>query len=366
MATLRPHGDVMTRSFPKSAQLSAHLAVILALLGASTTAAAPHRVPGGAANAEPGQAAATSDTRARQQPQQEPTDSTAALLARGGAFTASVEMVRVPVIVVDGDGSFVQNLASDDFAVRDGRRDHSVDHFVSDAEPVIVGVLLDASATMAMWSNDAGVAVENIARTLRPEDELFLISYGTEVAMLQEPTRDKDALLRALEGYGSQDAADRALYDAIAQGLGTLRGSPIEKRSLIVIGSGGDTASELGELSLRQLISVAGVTIHTIAMTPPSASAAATGRQLGRLRTLPEIAGFTAGFVARRPRAAAARVSSTRWSAAAGADISSYLKHQYLLHYAPQDPPRPGTWRSIRVNVSGEHREIRARSGYTR
>ena len=42
------------------------------------------------------------------------------------------------------------------------------------------------------------------------------------------------------------------------------------------------------------------------------------------------------------------------------------MKHQYLLHYAPQNPPRPGTWRSIRVVVEGDPETIRARSGYMR
>jgi len=57
---------------------------------------------------------------------------------------------------------------------------------------------------------------------------------------------------------------------------------------------------------------------------------------------------------------------AAQWFEAAGIDITTYMKHQYLLHYAPQNPPRPGTWRSIRVMVKGAPETIRARSGYTR
>lgn len=352
----------MNRSYPLSASLPVF--VLLALVTSATVAAAQQAAtdPDGL-----GRRQSAADTVApRQAERQEPGDAAASLLARGGAFTASVEMVRVPVIVVDDDGSFVQNLTRDDFAVHDGRRDHSVDHFISDAEPVIVGVLVDASVEMRALSDDVRIAVERIAHNLRPDDELFLISYGADVAMLHGPTADKESLVRAMGGYTIGDAADRALYDAIGSGLSALQVSPIEKRSLIVIGAGGDTASELGELSARQLISLAGVTIHAIAMAPQSARTMPVAAQIGRLRTLSEIAAFTAGFVARRPRLAARYGGASGWSAAAGTDLSTYLKHQYLLHYAPQDPPRPGTWRSIRVNVAGKHREIRARSGYTR
>lgn len=364
----------MLRSSPTHAPFPALLIALSLLLGASTTAIAQQPATG-ADGREAEQRPSTQGAAPVTAQKAQQADDITSLLARGGAFTASVEMVRVPVIVVDDDGAFVTDLAAGDFAVRDGRHDHPVDHFVSDAEPVVVGILVDASAEMRPWGDDARVAVEHIAANLRPDDELFLLAYGAEVAVLHEPTRDKSGIAAAMGGYATQDGDGRALYDAIEEGLSTLSRSPIDKRSLIIIGGGGDTASDMGELAVRELISRSGVTIHAIAMATrrtsprraPGASARmVAARRVGRLRTLPEIASYTAGLIARRPRLAATYRSVADWPAAAGTDVSAYLKHQYLLHYAPQNPPRPGTWRAIRVEVAGKHREIRARSGYTR
>jgi VWFA-related protein len=298
---------------------------------------------------------------ARQSP-----DGTADLIARSGGFSASVEMVRVPVIVVDKGGAFVENLEPTAFAVRDGGKRHAVDHFVSDAEPVSVGILLDASSAMRDYEDDVLQAVARIANNLRADDELFLVAYGPSVAMLQEPTSNKGAVVAAMSDYASWDGADRALYDALDRGLSALESSRYDKRSLIVIGAGGDTASALGEVTVQQHIHRTGVTIHAISLAPRSARVVNSPSRVNRLQTLPEMVEFTGGLLARRPELTGRYGGTAGWLAAAGNDISTYVKHQYLLHYAPQSPPRPGTWREIRVVVAGEHKEIRARSGYVR
>ena len=105
-------------------------------------------------------------------------------LARGGGFSASVEMVRVPVVVEGKNNVFIRNLEAEDFAVRDGGKTHAVDFFVSDAKPLVVGILVDASEAMRPYAEDVRLAVESAATNLRPEDEVFLITYGPSVAML--------------------------------------------------------------------------------------------------------------------------------------------------------------------------------------
>jgi VWFA-related protein len=304
---------------------------------------------------------------AQQQQQQHPAnDDVAALMARSGGFSATVEMVRVPVIVVDDDGDFIRNLGPDAFAVRDGGKRYDVDHFVSDADPVAVGILLDASAVMGPFEQDVRTAVARIAYNLRPQDELFLISYGPGVAMLQPPTDDKDAVVDALDDYALWNGADRALHDAVDRGLRALEQSRFDKRSLIIIGAGGDTASNTGELAVQQHIHRTGVTIHAISLAPRSRRGINAPAFVNRLQTLPEIVEFTGGLLARKPQLTARFGGVSGWIATAGNDISNYVKHQYLLHYTPLSPPRPGTWREIRVEVAGRHHEVRARSGYMR
>ena len=79
-----------------------------------------------------------------------------------------------------------------------------------------------------------------------------------------------------------------------------------------------------------------------------------------------EIVRYTGGLIAQRPPLWGRYGGAAPWFEAAGTAITTYVKHQYLLHYAPENPPRPGTWRSIRVMIDGNVETIRARSGYIR
>ena len=314
----------------------------------------------------PASAARSPQQQPQAQGQQQPPGNGVAGLARGGGFSALVEMVRVPVIVEDSNGFFIQNLAAEDFQVLDGGKNHPVDFFVSDAEPLVVGILVDASEAMKPYADDARLAIEHAANNLRPDDEVFLIAYGPSVAMLAAPTADKLEVVSALADYATRDGADRALYDAIDLGLSTLERSAYEKRSLLIIGAGGDTASDVGELGVQQHIHRVGVAIHAIVLSQRPTRILNAPSRVNRLQTLPELVEYTGGMPAPRPPSWSLYGSAAQWFKTAGTDITTYMKHQYLLHYAPQSPPRPGTWRSIRVVVEGDPEKIRARSGYVR
>jgi VWFA-related protein len=289
-------------------------------------------------------------------------------LARGGGFTASVEMVRVPVVVIDGRNEFVRSLGESDFAVRDGGRTYRVEHFVADTEPTAVGILVDSGSDMAPYLDDLRRAVTTIAAELRANNELFLIGFAGHVETLAPLTTDRLEIAAALERLRPvQDADARRLYDAAAQGLRLLGDARHDKRSLIVIGAGLDLGSRIGELDLQRAIHDAGVTIHAIDMSAPGApSRRAREPRVNRVQTLPELVRFSGGLLARRPAVPERFGGVGNWLESAGASISRYVNHQYLLHYTPLDPPRTGSWRTIRVEVTGNYKEVRARSGYMR
>ena len=288
--------------------------------------------------------------------------------ARGGGFNASVEMVRVPVVAIDEEGIFVTGLDKSSFEIKDGGKDHLVDFFVSDADPLAIGILVDVSEGMKPYAEGIRLAVERASNNLRPDDEIFLATYGSKVTMLAKPTADK---LQVAPTFTSAEntywqATDRALYDAIELGLSTLERSTYEKRSLLIIGADGDTVSNAGELVVQQHIHRVGVTIHAVVLSQRQTQIRNTPSRVNRLQTLPEIVRYTGGLLAQRPRQWGRFVDATGWIQASATDITTYVKHQYLLHYAPQNPPRPGTWRSIRVAIEGNPEKVRARSGYIR
>jgi len=130
-----------------------------------------------------------------------------------------------------------------------------------------------------------------------------------------------------------------------------------------VVGADADTSSSAGELAVQQDLRRAGVSVHAIVLTDRSHAEA---ERVNRAQTIPEIVLFTGGLLARRPTNAGRYGGVAGWLEIAGTDISTYVKHQYLLHYTPMNPPRPGTWRSISVRVAVDYKQVRARSGYMR
>lgn len=292
-----------------------------------------------------------------------PTPST---LERSGGFSATVEMVRVPVVVIDRRGAFIGDLQQSNFIVEDGGKSHPVAHFVSDTEPATVGIVVDASTTMAPYTDGIRAAVMRAANNLRTDDELFLIEYGTTATTLSPPSTDKSAFALALAGYKPNDS-DRALFDAVELGLSTLENATHDKRSLILIGAGADTSSSTGELTLQQDIRRTGVSIHAIVLADRAGPGDhAAPARVNRVQSIPEIVRFTGGLLAQRPANAERFGGVTGWLETSGNDISTYVKHQYLLHYIPLNPPNPGTWRSIRVRLDVAFKQVRARSGYIR
>lgn len=288
--------------------------------------------------------------------------------ARGGGFNVSVEIVRVPVVAIDKDGVFVSGLDQANFEIQDGGKNHAVDFFVSDVDPVAIGILVDISEGMKPYAEGVRLAIEQVSNSLRPDDEIFLATYGSKVTMLTKPTVDK---LQVAPTFTSTDSTywqttDRALYDAVELGLSMLERSTYEKRSLLIIGAGGDTASNAGELTVQQHIHRVGLTIHAVVLSQRKTQIHNTPSRVNRLQTLPEIVRYTGGLLAQRPRQWDRYVDAIGWIQASATDITTYVKHQYLLHYAPQNPPRPGTWRSIRVVIDGNPEKVRARSGYIR
>jgi len=302
--------------------------------------------------------------RVGQAPAAAPQNPTPAPRARSGGFSAAVEMVRVPVVVVDDKGDFIRDLDKTNFTVLDGGTRHVVEHFVSDAEPATVGIVVDASAAMAPYTDQVRAAIMRVANNLRLDAELFLISYGATAKTLSSRSQDKFAFAMALAGYAPK-GNDRALFDAIELGLATLQNATYDKRSLILVGAGADTSSHVGEATLQQDIRRSGVSIHAIVLAERTERGGGA-RRINRVQTLPEIVLFTGGMLAQRPPNAEHYGGLSGWLEASGTDISTYVKHQYLLHYSPQNPPRPGTWRSISVRLDVKYEKVRARSGYIR
>jgi hypothetical protein len=269
-------------------------------------------------------------------------------------FSASIEMVRVPVVVTDIEGAFITGLDRRNFLVLDGPAVQPIEHFVSDNEPTSVGILLDASAEMAPFADLVRVAAQKLADELKEADELFLISAGASAQLLSPPSKDRGLLQSAVARFLPGDVSDRAFYDAIALALSELDHSSFDKRALILFTTGDESASRVDATDLMKAAQRLGVAIHLVHLSTTGAPA------------VEDLVRLSGGLIARRPGIEDRYGGIGVWLDLAIADICRYVNNQYLLHYTPLSPPPPGMWRRIRVKVDVPFEEVRARSGYVR
>lgn len=176
------------------------------------------------------------------------------------------DLVVVPVFVTDGRGRRFSGLTQSDFRVLDNGRPIETSYFAAGAESVALLFLLDAS----------GSTRETI--TQQREAALALFSQFGErsrVAVMQfresaEPTQDFTRDLRAArKGFQIASLPDRrtAIFDAARDSIrafSTAGGSAAERRIVILISDGLDTASTNTPASVIAEANAGGVSFYVI------------------------------------------------------------------------------------------------------
>jgi len=257
-----------------------------------------------------------------------------------------VDVVQVAATVTDGDGRLVKGLGREDFRVFEDGRPQEVSHFIgSDSERELV-VAVDMSGSMHPAMATCREAVKRFLASLRPIDRVTLLAFNDTVFTVARREAAPDARLRAVDRLRSWGST--SFYDAVLRGLDLLekhRG----RRALVVFSDGEDMVSHATADDVRRRIEVSATPVYVVAQ--------GKGMREPRLRqVLDRVAGVSGGraFYTERIDELDGVFS----------EIGEDLASQYLLAYAPEDRVKDGGWRTIRVEVAGKQRAVRARQGY--
>jgi Ca-activated chloride channel homolog len=269
-------------------------------------------------------------------------------------FHVDVKLVSIFVNVTDKNGALVGGLTRDNFAVYEDNRLQEIAVFERQSElPLNLTLAIDTSGSVHKDMSEEANAARHFARAiLRPQDQMSVLQFSTEVHELQ-PFTNKPALIDRALGELHSDFAT-ALYDAICIGSEKLGGKQ-GRKVLVVISDGDDTVrnstyAQALEAALRDE-----VMIYSLIDVPIEASA---GRDLGGEHALITIAEQTGGkyfYV------------SDGGLDKAFAKVSDDLRTQYLIGYYPHHQV-PGTnFHRLTVTIpraaAGEF-NIRNKTGY--
>src|SRR5947208_15563182 len=152
-----------------------------------------------------------------------------------------VALVNVVATVTDETGHYISDLTENDLIVLEDGKEQKISHFSQSNElPVSMGLLLDSSGSMERKIGTATTAVERFIRSIHRADDIFLMTFANRPDLRQEFTDDRERLGRALRrvvvGGGT------ALYDAMDEGLQKIKRGKHEKKALLLITDGEDTA----------------------------------------------------------------------------------------------------------------------------
>jgi VWFA-related protein len=298
----------------------------------------------------------------------------------------SVNEVIVPVTVTDDKGKFVSDLDKKDFQIFEDNKAQPIEFFTRERnQPVVIGFLVDLSASSKVhWKNYQAAAIE-LAQTLLVDEKKFagyLITYGQDAELQVNTTTDPEKIVEKLRKVKPGSGA--ALYDAVYMSCTNrklVKGEPIEpRRVVIIIGDGHDDASKRTLDQVIELASKKLVTIYCI-----STSAFGFGNvydnNLHRLADesggrvvypLENIYKDTDGYLSHPSDDGnyALKVGTGEYASVVArgmyhaiADVAGEVTTQYIIRYVPQNDSDKA-FRNLKVVVDLPNVKVRARRGY--
>jgi len=266
----------------------------------------------------------------------------------GYSESVRIELVELPVTVVDRQGKLIKDLPRDAFEVSEDGQKVALESFSTTEElPLALGVLVDTSGSMREEFPAVRKAVSGFAVSLlRPGDRYFLMTFSYEPAVQIDWATDPSGLLSALERVVPEGGT--SIHDTLVRALGEFRGRR-GRSALVLLTDGDDTTSRTPwDVALRYAKTIR-VPIFTI------------GFHIGWL-DVPARKRLTE--LARDTGAEAFFVPNKGVLAETYKQIDEQLRAQYLLTYRSPSTKNADLFRTVHVSVGGEGLTARTIAGY--
>ncbi len=299
----------------------------------------------------------------------------------GDVISVNTTEVMLPVTVRDSSGHLISDLTRQDFRVFEDNREQPLSDLALRQVPVDVVLMVDASSSVAANLDDFRRAAESFAAQLDPADRISLIKFDDRVQLLQDWTKSRFQLQRALGHIeaGMFTRFNDALFLAAEQ-----FGPAQSRRAIIVLSDGIDSGrgATSAERALQAILE-AQVTVYVISNTEISratkraeldslSNGSDSAVRFNQLRIddlreglhvldeseqrLAQLAATTGGRLY-KPRSFNALGDAYR-------EVADELRRQYAIYYTPLNKSRDGSFRRVRVETTNHAYQTSTRIGY--
>ncbi len=181
----------------------------------------------------------------------------------------NVEVVQLFFNVKDKHGALIPGLTKDNFDLLEDGQPQTIKYFKAESDlPLTLGILIDTSGSqMRVLDMEKTVGGSFLESILRPKDEAFVISFDTDIYLLQDFTNSVSRLRHALNeakintgGVGcaggpigpqgpipcsSTGQRGTALYDAVYLASHDEFSHEVGRKAMILLTDGEDEGSRL-------------------------------------------------------------------------------------------------------------------------
>ena len=249
----------------------------------------------------------------------------------------NLDLVVVPVTVLDAHDHVVDGLDKKHFALYDDKVEQQITHFSSEEAPVSIGLVFDTSDSMRPKLQSARDAVDSLLSNAKSQDEFFLVQFSDRAKLVVSTTQQIEEMRKQLATM--QIGGSTALLDAVTVALNEMSKAHHNRKAIIIISDGEDNASLCSIRDVKDAARDAGVVIYAMGITNSG----------GYPQTLPgsvllkEIAENTGGrlFEIRKLRQLPEVISK----------IDIWMRKQYVLAYTPSNSEKNGSYHHIQVKV---------------
>ncbi len=367
---VRRAGKVINGRLAVAASASLFIPVLLATL--LMTQAAPAQNLPKASNAP------TSNSSAEHVPDNSPSND-AAQDEPSTTLKVNVEVVQLFFNVKDKHGALIPNLPKEDFDIFEDGKQQTIKYFKAESDlPLTLGILLDVSGSqLRVLDMEKEVGASFLENILRSKDEAFLISFGTDIELLQDFTNSVSRLRHALNeakmnagGVGcsggpigpqgpipcpSTGQRGTALYDAVYLASHDELSHEVGRKAMVLLTDGEDEGSRL---KIKDAIEAA-QKADTICYVLLIADRGFYGGSLfysgaSEMKKMTQETGGRVIDVGNKPDKLRKAFD----------EIAAELRSQYDIGYTSSNTTRDGGFRKVEIKSKQGDYKIQARSGY--
>lgn len=252
-----------------------------------------------------------------------------------------VPLVLIPVNVTSPLGVSVTGLNKENFRVFEDGVEQKIANFANEDGPVSIGLLLDASGSMANKMEKSREAARELFKTANSDDEFFLIEFNERPKLTVPFTRDANDLYRRL--VRAKPAGRTSLLDALHLALAQMKSARNSRKAIVLLSDGGDNHSRHTESEIKNAVRETDVQIYAMGIFDSDYALKLTAEERNGPYLLSDLARETGGR--HLP------VKKLNDLPAACSRIGAELHNQYLLGYVPANTARDGKYRKVVVTT---------------